>query len=252
MTRGGVAAIVVREAFTLTFAGLMAGIAVAALSLWVYVRCDSAAYPMGLAFAWNSIRITILASLPVVLLAIAISLKSAFAVRPLEAASNRTPRKKQLGMLIAFACGFGAFVAVEVWGASLMSAFVPSKEWPHAIVSILPGGVSSFDIEKLQGQVKGVRRIHELQPLQVNILPLEEMKGGGRGGNRRQYRNALLLASDWLPDFKFSSGDRAAAEKAIHSGDNCIITEMMARARKLRVGDELLLDLTRGQKITVG
>lgn len=251
MTRGGVAAIVVREAFILTFAGLMAGIAVAALSLWVYVKCDSAAYPMGLAFAWNSIRITILASLPVVLLAIAISLKSAFAVRPLEAASNRTPRKKQLGMLIAFACGFGAFVAVEVWGASLMSAFVPSKEWPHAIVSILPGGVSSFDIEKLQGQVKGVSRIHELQPLQVNILPLEEMKGGGRGGNRRQYRNALLLASDWLPDFKFSSGDRAAAEKAIHSGDNCIITEMMARARKLRVGDELLLDLTRGQKMAL-
>jgi ABC-type lipoprotein release transport system permease subunit len=251
MTRGGVAAIVVREAFILTFAGLMAGIAVAALSLWVYVRCDSAAYPMGLAFAWNSIRITILASLPVVLLAIAISLKSAFAVRPLEAASNRTPRKKQLGMLIAFACGFGAFVAVEVWGASLMSAFVPSKEWPHAIVSILPGGVSSFDIEKLQGQVKGVRRIHELQPLQVNILPLEEMKGGGRGGNRRQYRNALLLASDWLPDFKFSSGDRATAEKAIHSGDNCIITEMMARARKLRVGDELLLDLTRGQTMAL-
>lgn len=251
MTRGGVAAIVAREAFILTFAGLMAGIAVAALSLWVYVKCDSAAYPMGLAFAWNSIRITILASLPVVLLAIAISLKSAFAVRPLEAASNRTPRKKQLGMLIAFACGFGAFVAVEVWGASLMSAFVPSKEWPHAIVSILPGGVSSFDIEKLQGQVKGVRRIHELQPLQVNILPLEEMKGGGRGGNRRQYRNALLLASDWLPDFKFSSGDRAAAEKAIHSGDNCIITEMMARARKLRVGDELLLDLTRGQKMAL-
>lgn len=251
MTRSGVAAIVVREAFILTFAGLMAGIAVAALSLWVYVKCDSAAYPMGLAFAWNSIRITMLASLPVVLLAIAISLKSAFAVRPLEAASNRTPRKKQLGMLIAFACGFGAFVAVEVWGASLMSAFVPSKEWPHAIVSILPGGVSSFDIEKLQGQVKGVRRIHELQPLQVNILPLEEMKGGGRGGNRRQYRNALLLASDWLPDFKFSSGDRAVAEKAIHSGDNCIITEMMARARKLRVGDELLLDLTRGQKMAL-
>lgn len=251
MTRSGVAAIVAREAFILTFAGLMAGIAVAALSLWVYVKCDSAAYPMGLAFAWNSIRITILASLPVVLLAIAISLKSAFAVRPLEAASNRTPRKKQLGMLIAFACGFGAFVAVEVWGASLMSAFVPSKEWPHAIVSILPGGVSSFDIEKLQGQVKGVRRIHELQPLQVNILPLEEMKGGGRGGNRRQYRNALLLASDWLPDFKFSSGDRAAAEKAIHSGDNCIITEMMARARKLRVGDELLLDLARGQKMAL-
>ena len=154
-------------------------------------------------------------------------------------------------MIIAFACGFGAFVAVETWGTSLTKPFIPSPEWPDAIVSILPGGVSSFDIEHLRN-LKGVKRIGELQPLQVNISPLEELKGFGGGGGRggrgpmKQYRNALLLASAWLPDFKFSQGDRESAEKALAEGDNCVITEMMARARKLNVGDELVLDAGRG------
>jgi hypothetical protein len=75
-------------------------------------------------------------------------------------------------MVIAFAVGFGVFVAIEVWGSSLTKPFIPSKEWPSAIVSILPAGVSSFDIEKLSS-IKSVRQISELQPLQVNILPLE-------------------------------------------------------------------------------
>jgi len=141
---------------------------------------------------------------------------------------------------------------VETWGTSLTKPFIPSPEWPDAIVSILPGGVSSFDIEHLRN-LKGVKRIGELQPLQVNISPLEELKGfggggGGRGGRgpMKQYRNALLLASAWLPDFKFSQGDRESAEKALAEGDNCVITEMMSRARKLNVGDELVLDAGRG------
>ena len=161
-----------------------------------------------------------------------------------------------LGTFLSFAFGFGAFVAVEVWGGSLMSAFVPSPEWPDAIVSILPGGVSSFDIARL-GSLDGVKRIAELQPLQVNLLPLEELKSPKGAANAetsrpgrgrppaRQFRNALLLASDWLPDFAFTAGDRAAALKALE-GDGCVITEMMARARGLKVGDKLSLDAGRG------
>ena len=85
--------------------------------------------------------------------------------------------------------------------------------------------------------------------------PLEELKGkrdegrGKRGGVA--YRNALLLGSDWLPEFRFVAGERASAEKAIREGDNCIITAMMARARKLELGDELKLDCGRGLKIAL-
>ena len=252
MTRGGVAKMVVREALALVAAGLALGIGGAIAALFAYVACDAETFPAGAAIGMKGVMAVVAVAPVVAVFGALLALKPAFAVRPLEAASGRAPRKRRLGMIIAFACGFGAFVAVETWGTSLTKPFIPSPEWPDAIVSILPGGVSSFDIEHLRN-LKGVKRIGELQPLQVNISPLEELKGfggggGGRGGRgpMKQYRNALLLASAWLPDFKFSQGDRESAEKALAEGDNCVITEMMARARKLNVGDELVLDAGRG------
>lgn len=252
MTRGGVAKMVVREALALVAAGLALGIVGAIAALFAYVACDAETFPAGAAIGMKGVMAVIAVAPVVAVFGALFALKPAFAVRPLEAASGRAPRKRRLGMIIAFACGFGAFVAVETWGTSLTKPFIPSPEWPDAIVSILPGGVSSFDIEHLRN-LKGVKRIGELQPLQVNISPLEELKGfggggGGRGGRgpMKQYRNALLLASAWLPDFKFSQGDRESAEKALAEGDNCVITEMMSRARKLNVDDELVLDAGRG------
>ena len=269
MTRGGVARRVIAESVKLTAVGLALGILGALVILEGYVALDRATYPMGMAVPYANLAVCGLVAPVVAVVAALIAMRPALKVKPLEAASNRMPRKKHLGMLIAFACGFGAFVAVEVWGASLMSAFVPSPEWPDAIVSILPGGVSAFDIEKVQSGVKGVRKIHELAPLQVNLEPLEELKGrggegptgttknaknaerGARFGGGKPYRNALLLGSDWLPEFRFVEGTRELAEKAMREGDNCIITAMMARARKLKLGDELKLDCGRGLKIAL-
>lgn len=254
MTRGGVARRVMGEAIGLTIAGLVLGVLASLVLLEGYVACNATTYPMGMAISWRHIAICLCLAPVVAVTAAGVALRTALKVKPLEAASNRMPRKKHLGMLIAFACGFGAFVAVEVWGSSLMSAFVPSKEWPDAIVSILPGGVSAFDIEKVQSGVKGVRKIHELAPLQVNLEPLEELPSRGPASSvsrLKSYRNALLLGSDWLPNFKFVAGERSAAEKAIREGDNCIITEMMARARKLKLGDDLKLDCGRGLKMAL-
>jgi len=257
LTRGGVARRVVREALLLSLAGLVVGTLGALLALYLYVAADSATFPMGMAVDGLGIGACALACPLVAALAALLALRPALAVRPLEAASDRLPRKRRLGMLIAVACGYGAFVAVEVWGTSLTKPFIPSPEWPDAIVSILPGGVSAFDIERLQ-KIEGVRKIAELQPLQVNFDPLEEMKGFGGGGEKGPrgrggpaYRNALLLASDWLPDFRFVAGERAAAEKAVCEEDACVITEMMARAHKLKVGDMLKLDGGRGLKIAL-
>ena len=255
LTRGGVAKRVLVESLALTAGGAGLGLLGGVACLAGYVAGDAEMFPLGLAIAHRQVAICLALAPLISIVAAFVALRPALKVKPLEAASNRMPRKKHLGMLIAFACGFGAFVAVEVWGASLMSAFVPSPEWPDAIVSILPGGVSAFDIEKLQGEVKGVKRIHELAPLQVNLEPLERLekvKVRGEGERRREaFRNALLLGSDWLPEFRFVAGAREEAENALGKGDNCIITAMMARARKLKLGDDLKLDCGRGLKMAL-
>jgi len=245
LTRGGVFRIVAAEALWLSAAGLAVGAAVAVAALFAYVAADAETFPMGAAVGWRGVAFAAALTPVIAVVGSLLALRPALAVKPLEAASGRAPRRRPLGMFIALAFGYGAFVAVEVWGASLTKPFVPSKEWPDAIVSILPGGVSAFDIEKLRA-LPGVRWIAELQPLQVNLDPLEEM--GERG---KSYRNALLMASERLPNFRFVQGERGAAEKAIAKGDACVITEMMARARRLRLGDSLKLDCGRGHKMAL-
>ena len=251
LTRGGVVWRVMREAIALTAVGVVLGIVVSIAALFGYVSFEHELYPMGAAIGFKGMIASLILA-PIVAVASALlALKPALAVKPLEAASNRMSKKRNLGMLISFACGFGAFVAVEVWGSSLTKPFIPSKEWPDAIVSILPGGVSSFDIEKLR-KLPGVKRIAELQPLQVNFDPLQEMESwGSKGGGPKQYRNALLLASEWLPEFKFVAGDWKSAADAIKKGDACVITEMMARARGLKFGDDLRLDAGHDLKVAL-
>ena len=256
LTRAGVAGLVVLESLAATCTGWLAGAGLAIGALAAYVSADPVAFPVGMAVAAGAVCVSLVAALAVAVVAVLFALHPALAVRPLDALEER-PRRRRRGMAIAFACGFGAFVAVEVWGASLMRGFVPSPEWPDAIVSILPEGVSSFDIGKLRA-LPGVRRISELCPLQVDFDPVEPMRfpgrtvdsagGAGRGGpggrgRRPQNRNALLLAAEWLPDFTFVEGTRAEAERMLRASDACVVAQMVARSRNLHVGDRLRLSL---------
>ncbi len=229
MTKLVVMRLVLCEAVGLSVVGLGVGILGACGAVCGYVAADPALFPLGAAFSIRTMVAVAVLTPVLALVATALALKPALAVKPLEAASVHVPKKRTLGMLLSLALGFGGFVAVEVWGASLMKSFVPSPEWPDAIVSILPRGVSSFDIEKLQN-LEGVARLAELQPLQINFAGDEK-------------RNALLLASDWMPAFKVAAGSLD-----VSAPDACVITKMMARAHKWKVGDEIRLDLGKGQQ----
>ena len=285
LTRGGVVSLVAAESLFATGVGWLLGCLGGCAALMLFVSADSVSFPVGPAFAWGVMGVAGALALVVAFAAILFALRPALAVRPLDAQDMR-PHRRRRGMAIAFGCGFGAFVAVEVWGASLMRAFVPSEEWPDAIVSILPEGVSSFDIEKLR-KIPGVKRISELMPLQLNFDPEEPMEmfgGRDRGdpprgarqarplpqaatndispaGLQRErsrlsrpvpHRNALFLAAEWLPQFKFLEGTWEESTNAIFRTDACVITEMTSRARKLHKGDKLRVAIGgRGPKTPV-
>ena len=261
LSRGGAYGMVLWESLLATGVGWAAGCGAALCAVRAYVAADAAAFPAGPAFAWGVVGASFAAALALAVAASAFALRPAVSVRPLDAL-DPAPRRRRRGMAVAFACGFAAFVAVEVWGASLMRAFVPSAEWPDAIVSLLPDGVSSFDVEKLR-RLPGVRRISELYPLQLDFHPEEPMKARGgrrdgappfRGGRGRRpwNRNALFLAAEWLPEFRFIEGSWKEAENAIRTSDACVITEMTSRARGLHRGDRLSVSLPgRGPRTVV-
>lgn len=205
---------VAAEALLSGGAGCAAGCMAAAAALAAWTRANPESFPAGAFMPWRT--------------------AAAIAATVLVAS-----------LAAAFACGYAAFAAVEVWGASLMRSFVPSPEWPDAIVSLLPGGTSEYDIEKIAA-VPGVARASQLYPLQLPFEPLEEMKtrGGPPAGpraGRKQFRNALVLGAEWLPRFKMKEGSWEECSKAIAEGDRCVISETISNARNLHKGDSLEL-----------
>jgi len=265
LTRGGVVGFVFSEALVASVVGWVVGVAGAAGALACWVSSDATAFPAGIALDVSRIRMTLFILPVIVFLAVLFALRPALKVRPMDP-RVRLPRPRRRGMAVTFACGFAAFVAVEVWGASLMRAFVPSPEWPDAIVSILPSGVSSFDVEKLR-TVEGVRRVSELVPRQLPLADCEDSDPRSRGAAERSEtrieaegrhrrnkvksaagratfpnaRNALFLGAEWLPKFKFIEGTWSSAEQALLSSDAVVITEMMMNAHNLHKGDTLVI-----------
>ena len=240
---------VAEEAALAALAGLAFGLAAAVAALKLYVMSAQDAFPVGMFLDYKAIAVAALATPVVAMAAVVFALKPALSVRPLDAISER-PRRRRHSMAIAFAFGFGAFVAVEVWGASLMRGFIPSLEWPDAIVSLLPSGASSFDVEKLRG-LEGVERISELYPLQLDFAgqgerPKEAPPTRGSASGRRGRANALFLAAEWLPEFKFVEGSHAHCAEAIAKRGACVISLMISNARNLNVGDELAVETGRG------
>ena len=244
LTRLGVVGFVASESVFAGVVGWLVGVGGAIAALVAYVATDAASYPMGLAIDPGRIRLTAVILPFLIVIAVAFALAPALRVRAMDAAQRR-PRRRRRGMAITFGCGFAAFVAVEVWGASLMRAFMPSPEWPDAIVSILPSGVSSFDVEKLR-TVEGVARISELVPRQLSFADAPVVKSGeaasAASANKwMRVPNVLFLAAEFLPKFKFVEGNWDEANEKVMKGDGVVITEMMSRAKNLHQGDELVV-----------
>lgn len=227
LTRKGLVLFAMLESSFSAFIGWAVGVTVSLLALFAYVSLSSE-YFFSMAIDVKRIVISF-ALLPVVtFLSVLFSLSPVLRVRGMDAASSRKHSARR-GMVIAYACGFAAFIAVEVWGASLMRAFVPSRQWPDAIVSLLPGGVSSYEVDALR-KAEGVKRVSELVPRQLNLsLP--------SAGERP--RNVLFLAAEYLPSFTFEEGDWKSASEAIFSGRGVVVDLMLSRAYDLHLGGEL-------------
>lgn len=245
LSRGGVVRCVLLESLLATAAGTALGLVASLAALRAFVGSDPEMFPVGMAVSAPAVAGTCAAAVVISLVAALLILRPALSVGALEAVDELPHTShRRFGMTIAFAFGFGAFVAVEVWGASLMKPFVPSPEWPDAIVSLLPAGVDRAELDGLR-DLGGVARLAELRPFQADFWPEDPMpspRGStpeAPGGGRRMARNVLFLGSDWLPGFRFVEGSSGEARQALSSTNACVITAMMAEGRNLHRGDVL-------------
>ena len=124
-------------------------------------------------------------------------------------------------MVMMLSTGLGAFFAIHLWGASLTTPFIPSRDLPDAIISLLPEGISSEGTATLAAtRIKDVA----LTPFSAEQYRLHDEDFAAiitRTGATPKQNNLLLLGTP---------GEQGVT-----------ITAMFARQSGLQIGDTFRL-----------
>ena len=156
--------------------------------------------------------------------------------RLLERRISRDPARAA-GTMLALSLGLGGYVAIHIWGGTLMSSFVPSPEWPDVIVSALPGGFSEAQVESMRG-CEGVANGRVL-PIECTQYPITLADGTSPDGVMLVFGAdpAEAFGESPLAPLRFSEGSREEAAKALEDDRHCIITKMLSNITGLHAGD---------------
>ena len=121
-------------------------------------------------------------------------------------------------MALTLTAGLGAFFAIHIWGASLTEPFVPSRDFPPAIVSLLPNGVSQTCAGTLLDALRAEGMPGRPFFAEQYRLAEEDYQAIGRRAGRLPAQNNVLLIA--------TPGETGVT-----------VTEMFARQCRLHVGD---------------
>jgi putative ABC transport system permease protein len=154
-----------------------------------------------------------------------------------------------LGTLAAMALGLGAYIAIHIWGGTLMASYMPSREWPDAICSFLPGGVDRAAAENL-GQL-GAFAAPPL-PVESTQYPFSDETRAAIAAKGLALPEGVVLLFGADPGrafagdkpfapFRFTEGDLESAAQALAGGDAAIVPAMFSRLTGLHAGDTFSL-----------
>jgi putative ABC transport system permease protein len=139
-------------------------------------------------------------------------------------------------MVMMLSTGLGAFFAIHLWGASLTDPFIPSRELPDAVVSLLPNGISAEGVAELvRTPLHGVK----LTPFTAEQYCLQEDDFNAittRTGATPKQNNILLIGTPG------ETGVTVTAMFARQCGLN--VGDTFRIQRKNRAGEVFTLPLT--------
>lgn len=160
---------------------------------------------------------------------------------------SREPARS-VGTIMTLSFGLCSFIAIHIWGGTLMSSYVPSPEWPDAIVSALPGGLSMEQVEN-GNNAYGLGR--ELIPIECSQFPLEESTCQKIATNGGSSEGQVLIfgvnpekafgGDKPFANFKFTNSNAKQAAIDLAEGNTCIVPDMFLRLTRLKVGDTISL-----------
>ena len=141
-----------------------------------------------------------------------------------------------IALIVSLTAGLGSYCAVQIWGASMIAPFIPSKELPDVIASVEPRG---FD-PKLAARFAEVKGVKDFEPFHAAqyvladslLRRIEKISGG-----KPLQNNVLLINLGALPkNLSYTEGGIDG-----FTSKDCIVPEMFARQGHLSIGDTLTI-----------
>ncbi len=156
---------------------------------------------------------------------------------------------RTLGTTAALTVGLGLFVAMQIWGYSMLEPFKPGAWVPDALVAFQRGGLPDAEIVAVRA-IEGVRA-EQCIPLAVEQPKLaSDITGSEEHASVIRQNNVIMIGldpqvafggADPLVKARFVAGNSDEAIARLREGRNCIVPDHFLRAAKLKLGDRFSL-----------
>ena len=152
---------------------------------------------------------------------------------------------RSLGTTAALTVGLGLFVAMQIWGYSMLEPFKPGECVPDLLVAFQRGGLPESEIEAVRA-LPGVRG-DQFTPLAVEQPRLAgDITGSENQSSVIRQNNVIMVGLDPQVAFggpdrlfkvRFVEGSPETAIAELKRGHNCIVPDHFLKATGLGLGD---------------
>jgi putative ABC transport system permease protein len=156
---------------------------------------------------------------------------------------------RTLGTTAALTVGLGLFVAVQIWGYSMLEPFKPGAWVPDVLVSFQRGGLPDSEVAAVRA-LPGVRA-DKCIPLAVEQPRLaDDITGSEEHSSVIRQNNVIVIGldpevafggSDPLVKARFVEGNADEAIRKLKEGRSCIVPDHFLQAANLKLGDRFTM-----------
>ena len=156
---------------------------------------------------------------------------------------------RTVGAAVSMAIGLGLYVAVQVWGYTMLDGFVPGRWAPDAVLSFLPEGIAPDRAAAVAG-LPGVDPERCVPIVVEQPRLLEDLTHSAERASVTRQDNVVIVGLDParalsgarpLLEWEWVAGSLETAVAAMQKGHACVVPDHFLRETGLKVGDSFAL-----------
>ena len=156
---------------------------------------------------------------------------------------------RTVGAAVSMAIGLGLYVAVQVWGYTMLDGFVPGRWAPDAVLSFQPDGIAP-DRAAAAADLPGVDPARCVPIVVEQPRLLEDLTHSAERASITRQDNVVIVGMDParalggerpLLELEWVAGSPEMAVAAMRKGHACVVPDHFLRETGLKLGDAFAL-----------